>query len=84
MNLKSNGIIPIAATKKAAADKLNELEKNYRGLEINCSVITRKLQDALGDMTDLDDRLKEVRSLLVFLLQIRVVGCKIRFRFCII
>ena len=48
------------ATKKAAGDKLADLEKNYRDLEINCEEITRKLKDALGDMSDLDERLKEV------------------------
>ena len=56
------------ATKKAAGDKLADLEKNYRDLEINCEEITRKLKDALGDMSDLDERLKEVWDLWYWIL----------------
>ena len=59
--MSSNRVIPTTETKKAASDKLNDLDKNYIDLEINCAAITRRLKDALGDMSDLDDKLKEVR-----------------------
>ena len=45
-------------TKNAAAGKLKDLEKNYGDLVTDCDAITRKLKDALGDMSDLEDRLK--------------------------
>ena len=43
---------------------MKDLEQNFRDLEINCNGITRKVKDALGDMSDLDDKLKEVCRLL--------------------
>ena len=54
------------ATKKAAQNKLNNLDDRFKDLQINCDDITRKLKDALGDMSDLDERLREVLHLVYY------------------